>query len=176
MYHVNKKFQEQADYDVLTHIASRGAMERFLETCVFSSLQENTGVLWMDIDDFKKINDVHGHPAGDAYLAAFSQILKDHQTESMLIFRYGGDEFILIARDMDKENIEQLSEKIRRAVQSLEISWSDHSVRATISMGVAFHLPEMKNWQEFLKQADDMLYEAKLQGKNTICKNYDGSI
>ena len=176
LYHVSKKFQEQADFDALTHIASRGAMERFLENCIFSSIQGNTGILWMDIDDFKRINDVHGHPAGDAYLAAFSQILKDHQTENMMVFRYGGDEFILIARDIDKERMEEVCEKIRTAVQSLEISWSEHSVRATVSMGIAFHLPEMKDWQDFLKQADAMLYEAKMQGKNMICKNYSSSV
>jgi len=133
-------------------------------------------MILLDIDDFKLLNDTHGHAAGDEVLVSLAAIMSDSARESDLIARYGGEEFVILMPNTDLAGAVHLAEKIRMSVEStrLIIGSGMKPIEITISLGVAlFH----GNRREFFAEADGALYEAKAAGKNcVIIASSDGTL
>lgn len=123
-------------------------------------------LLMIDIDDFKYINDTYGHVTGDYVLRAISQAINASLGSSGLIARYGGDEFLVIFENANKEYVYQKGFEIR---QSIEQILSEKDYKVSISGGVSVIDESHTNVDEILTQADDLLYIAKANDKNQIC-------
>ena len=121
----------------------------------------------LDIDDFKLLNDTHGHAAGDEVLVILAGIMNDSARESDLIARYGGEEFVILMPNTDLAGAVHLAEKIRMAVESTRLIIGDtvKPVNATISLGVAVFTGSRRG---FFTEADKALYQAKAAGKNCV--------
>jgi diguanylate cyclase (GGDEF)-like protein/PAS domain S-box-containing protein len=120
----------------------------------------------LDIDDFKSLNDLHGHLEGDRYLAELGRIIRMTIRETDSAFRYGGEEFALILPETDGEDAVMLAERVRVAISGHICTLSDGSrVTKTVSVGVAEHL-QGEDVAVFVKRTDQNLYKAKAQGKN----------
>jgi len=124
-------------------------------------------MILLDIDDFKQLNDTHGHAAGDEVLTALAAIMNDTARESDLIARYGGEEFVILMPNTDLEGALHLAEKLRMAVESTRLIIGDRMkpIDITISLGVATYEGERR---EFFGEADRALYQAKANGKNCV--------
>lgn len=124
-------------------------------------------LILLDIDDFKLLNDTHGHAAGDEVLVSLAAIMNDSARESDLIARYGGEEFVVLMPGTDLAGAVHLAEKIRMAVEStrLIIGENMRPVNVTVSVGVALYSGDRRN---LFVEADKALYEAKDAGKNCV--------
>lgn len=128
-------------------------------------------LIMADIDYFKKYNDAHGHPKGDALLRDFSDILKRVFRDSDVVARYGGEEFVVILMETDKDIAVDIAEKLRKAVElkDFEGGYSQPGGRITVSLGVASYTDELKSADDIVKNADNALYRAKEEGRNRVC-------
>ncbi|MFO0687576.1 MAG: diguanylate cyclase [Myxococcota bacterium] len=124
-------------------------------------------LILIDIDDFKQLNDTHGHAAGDEVLITLATIMNESARESDLIARYGGEEFVILMPNTDLAGAVHLAEKIRMAVESTRLIIGDRMkpTLVTISLGVALF---KGNRREFFAEADRALYRAKAAGKNCV--------
>ncbi len=132
-----------------------------------SRTKQPLSLILLDIDDFKLLNDTHGHAAGDEVLMSLASIMNDSARESDLIARYGGEEFVILMPNTDLAGAVHLAEKIRMAVESTRLIIGDSMkpIEITISLGVALF---DGNRREFFSEADRALYQAKAAGKNCV--------
>jgi len=133
---------------------------------------EPLGMILADIDDFKQLNDLHGHATGDQVLVRIAGLMNEAIRESDFLARYGGEEFAILTTGTDLEGAVTLAEKIRMRVA--EESWmcadEQEILRVTVSMGIAVYRGERKG---FFRDADRALYEAKAMGKNCVVVDAD---
>ena len=128
------------------------------------------GLIMIDIDHFKQINDTHGHLAGDACLQALAKLMRPfiHRAGDVLA-RYGGEEFVILLLDSQLTSSAVLAEKFRIAVEGLQIDCESQVLRLTASFGVACGVPDQQSIpQDFLATAEKMLYLAKNDGRNCV--------
>ncbi len=168
------RLERQARLDPLTGIPLRRPFESGLERAYRRSCDEGRplAVVMCDIDFFKRINDTYGHAAGDQALVAVARTLDAQRRENDLCCRYGGEEFVLLFEGAGGERALQLAERLRRAVESLDLVFEERSIALTLSAGVAA-FPELhvKSASELLLLADEALYEAKERGRNRSLLN-----
>ena len=127
-------------------------------------------IVLCDLDDFKGINDQHGHLAGDCVLKETAEILQRYVRSSDAAVRYGGEELLLLLNDTDREGAHQLAEKLRDAVADTVFHCNGEALQITLSLGIATQLPsEVKREERLIDEADRRLYEAKESGKNRVC-------
>ena len=158
--------QRQALTDTLTGIANRRAMDNRIGA-LMSLTAECIGFLLIDIDDFKEINDQFGHQAGDRFLIRFSQEISDAVRTSDFVFRYAGDEFVVVVQNCDEVSLMNTAERLRQKIEELTVSWQGHSLRSTISIGLALSNEAVRNGEELMRIADEALYRAKNSGGNS---------
>lgn len=122
-----------------------------------------------DIDHFKRINDTHGHLAGDYALAELARVVSETVRQEDIFARYGGEEFAVICRGTDLPGAKTFGERIRRRVESQPFVYDGNRLQITVSVGVA-ELPKsgMNDPNELVGAADDALYQAKKQGRNRV--------
>ncbi len=169
----NQKLAELSITDGLTGLANRRRFDEVLPA--ESARAQRTGqllaILMIDIDWFKKYNDLYGHQAGDACLARVASVLKGSaRRPSDLVARYGGEEFIVISADTDTDQAGKLADALRGAVAELGIPHAEslHG-KITISIGFAADVPDQENGGDaLLKRADMALYRAKDAGRNRV--------
>lgn len=125
-------------------------------------------MIMIDIDDFKRINDRHGHLAGDEYLAGMAGVLARSLREQDIAGRVGGEEFLVILPETGLEGAFQLAERIRKNTEGFVLYRQDAGIRATISCGVCQYDQTFAAAQEFVDAVDQALYEAKNSGKNMV--------
>ncbi|MDT2011409.1 GGDEF domain-containing protein [Carnobacterium divergens] len=126
-------------------------------------------ILLLDIDHFKKINDQYGHAAGDTTLMQFAALVMRKLPPNSLVFRYGGEEFIILTDETDREKVKLLAEDIRLAVESYPFILSEtKKIAVTTSIGVSFKVKETQCYQEIINQADEALYRGKAQNRNQV--------
>lgn len=143
--------------------------ERFLEAQHFG---ERLGVLAVDIDHFKKINDTYGHAAGDVVLQQLSRVLKSHTRSLDEVSRNGGEEFSVLVPEASRAKVAALAEKIRIAVESHSFELRDGTdLKITVSIGAAVHPDTIhaSDAKDLFQQADRELYRAKHAGRNQVC-------
>ena len=166
-----RRTEELAIRDSLTGLfVHRYFMERLEEEVKRALRSDRTfALLMMDIDDFKKFNDEHGHIAGDAVLKSIGRILMSKASAGDVVGRYGGEEFAFLALNSSKEDALRLAEDIRTEVQSNFIVLRREHHSATISIGVAMFPADAKLREDIIWEADRCLYKAKAEGKNRVC-------
>ena len=170
-----ESLHKQATQDPLTKVANRAAFDRFLHDLV--ARRDETGasfsLIICDIDHFKRVNDVHGHPAGDEALVTFASVLSSHSREGDLVSRYGGEEFVLLSPDCDLATAARRAETIRQAVeQTLLPSIGNQAV--TASFGVT-EVQAGDSPDSVLARADRALLQAKDNGRNQVIQLGIGS-
>ena len=123
-----------------------------------------------DIDDFKQVNDEHGHMAGDEYLKKTAEILtRVFKRETDIVARFGGEEFVILIPGVDSESIYEIAENFRSQLESSHIEYNGKKIKTTISMGISHCTPELDMQSDLLfTNADRALYMAKQDGRNRI--------
>jgi len=165
----NKALTKLAMVDGLTGLLNRrGFLILAKELCYLGQRnKENMGLLMIDIDKFKKINDKHGHPQGDKVLQVVATLLKSSVRKSDIIGRFGGEEFIILFPAILPDALHRIAEKMRREVEQVPPA----GIPVTISVGLIqgmmqSHLDsELFNW---IAKADKSLYQAKANGRNCV--------
>jgi diguanylate cyclase (GGDEF)-like protein len=170
-----EEFRSRASTDSLTGLANRAAFDEFLSqqahARVRGGLTKALGVVIIDIDLFKRVNDTWGHPAGDAVLRTVGLVLASATRTNELAARYGGEEFALIAPAADPDELGIACERIRQAIAAAEtVLPHGERIRITASLGAAC-LRSMSAPAEvvgLLERADQMLYAAKRGGRDRV--------
>jgi len=126
-------------------------------------------VMMFDIDHFKRINDLHGHLAGDFVLKELARIVQSRIRRDEVFARYGGEEFCIILPETMLEGAVELGERLRQQIQEHTFAFQQDKMRVTVSVGCAVLTDEDRNAGELLKRADERLYEAKNSGRNRVC-------
>ncbi len=159
---------EVSHTDSLTFIPNRKRIISDLQREVMFSDRFGTplAISMIDIDNFKNINDTHGHVTGDDVLQRLATELRDHIRHPDTIGRYGGEEFLVVLPHSTINAASEQAERLRRHVQSLVLESSASKITLTISIGVAQYRIHKEDWQPFLSRADAALYEAKNKGRN----------
>lgn len=170
----NKKLNILVDIDPLTQIANRRSFQNRIESIHLISLRYNHSysIIICDIDNFKLYNDAYGHQQGDYVLISVANTMKSSIRKTDEIFRWGGEEFIVIIPEQNHTEALKIAENLRASVYDLGIKHQKSDLHAvTISCGVASFYPwKTKDigWEHVVKQADDALYKAKLGKKNCV--------
>ena len=155
--------------DGLTGVHNKRYFLEFLDRELASAARHKTplSLIMVDIDHFKKINDTHGHLAGDAALKELCQRLKPRIRTTDLLARYGGEEFAVVLPATDRVGALQVAEVLRAIVEGAPFTHEGIAIPATISLGVAeVDLANVGKADELIKRADGNLYEAKRSGRN----------
>ena len=127
-------------------------------------------LLLIDLDHFKRVNDTHGHPAGDAVLVRVAAIMQAGIRTEDILARYGGEEFAIICRNANLPSASIVGERVRKAVEGAPIEWEGHSLPITISVGIAAAVgAAAESAAKLIAAADAALYAAKRGGRNRIC-------
>jgi diguanylate cyclase (GGDEF)-like protein len=170
---LGRKLNQQASIDSLTGMDNRRSILEFLERAI-EDVQENKGqlsVLMIDVDDFKRLNDTHGPLAGDKCLQSLSQCLQSSiRNKNDKVGRYGGEEFLVVLKDVSKENALDIANKIRRRVEDLNIEIDNVTTLTTsVTIGVCSKsYRQIDSSQNILLEADNALYQGKSKGRNCI--------
>ena len=162
----NRKLMMLACQDRLTEIFNRGEIEKRLKMSIqdMRDAGQPISVVMADLDNFKSINDTHGHEMGDIVLQNAAKVLRESIRQSDAAGRWGGEEFVVVLPGADVETACAVAERIRARMESLDIL-PDRKV--TASLGVAEVLPE-EEYTAFYQRLDEKLYAAKHSGKNCV--------
>ena len=166
---LSHKYQMLANFDPLTNLSNRRVAYDILkqEQSHLSRNKETLSILICDVDYFKRINDQFGHSAGDAVLVELAKIFNEQVREQDCVARWGGEEFLFILPQTCAENATIIAEKIRQRVESHTITFKNHKINVTISVGIA-QFEKRSNIDDIINNADKCLYKAKASGRNQI--------
>ena len=157
--------------DFLTQANNRSAIVSRMNEELTRSARTNASlaVFLLDVDHFKKINDTHGHAAGDCVLIELARRLKEQCRAYDAIGRYGGEEFVVVAPGPHQDEIEAVGERIRLAIAHTPFEAGDATIETTVSIGGVWIPPGAAvSVDEVLKRADQLLYQAKDAGRNCV--------
>lgn len=173
LHRLNRVLRGHAGTDPLTDLLNRRRLATDLGLLAVSLRQSEAlcAVLMFDVDRFKRLNDELGHAAGDAALRSIAAELKRAVRGRDTVYRYGGEEFVVILPDANLVAGTEVAERIRRAIEGLRIQTrlDDEDATLTISAGVAVSEPPHGDWDAALRVADFALYQAKSSGRNRTC-------
>ena len=156
--------------DSLTGMQNRryfdDALREYLQE--FRRIDRPIGLMILDLDHFKMVNDTHGHDVGDEVLRAVSNCLREFTRYHDVAARLGGEEFAVVAPNMDEQLLVKLAERIRKAIASLTVVSGNVRLKVTTSVGLAVW-DRKETAEDFFRRADRMLYQAKRMGRNRVC-------
>lgn len=158
----NKRLEAELKIDPLTKVYNRGYFNLMYDTLLKGHGDMDFYVAMLDIDDFKQINDNYGHQFGDEVLVGMCRFFRRNLNNNCSIYRYGGEEFIIIIKDKTKKEVLDKCEGYRKSIESM--TWSEN-ITVTVSIGVANF---KENKYNTLGKADKNLYLCKLNGKNRV--------
>ncbi|MCY0866811.1 MAG: diguanylate cyclase [Aquificaceae bacterium] len=164
--------REQSLRDQLTGLYNRRFLDETIDKIAAQIKRRGTtlGILMVDIDYFKEVNDTYGHDMGDKVLKEIAKVLVKSVREADLVIRFGGEEFLVLLMDVQSGKSVEIAEKIRKAVESHTIESFGVVLRKTVSIGVSeFPEDSEKIWQ-CIKYADVALYKAKEMGRNRVVR------
>lgn len=164
--------REQSLRDQLTGLYNRRFLDETIDKIAAQIKRRGTtlGILMVDIDYFKEVNDTYGHDMGDKVLKEIAKVLVKSVREADLVIRFGGEEFLVLLMDVQSGKFVEIAEKIRKAVESHTIESFGVVLRKTVSVGVSeFPVDSDKIWQ-CIKYADIALYKAKEMGRNRVVR------
>jgi diguanylate cyclase (GGDEF)-like protein len=159
-----------AQKDPLTGICNRAALDEMMQRELSHARRQDSSysLLILDIDHFKAINDKYGHIVGDCALKAVASTIDSCKREGDLLFRYGGEEFVVLMRDTDLDGSNLLAERIRAAFETTPCTCSGANLDIRVSIGVSV-LQENDSPVSLFARADQALYNAKRNGRNQVC-------
>ena len=160
-----KALIRMADEDPLTGLLNRRALTRELERQL--ALGHDGALLLLDLDNFKDINDLRGHPAGDRVMCTLANVLRDRLGNGHVLGRLGGDEFAVVLSDTDETAAVRIADRLRNAVAAIPVTGGVGTTRITVSAGVA-GFGSGEGWQSVLANADLALYASKDAGRNRV--------
>jgi diguanylate cyclase (GGDEF)-like protein len=165
------RLRELANTDALTGWLNRKTLEQNLSLIHARTKRTNQayGLVIIDIDKFKTINDTYGHAAGDNVIAEVSRLTKEHSRDYDLTFRMGGEEFLIVADNVSEGALQSFSERVRAAIEQQPFALAGFDRKVTVSMGGAISTHNDKDWHDVLERADKALYKAKQTGRNRVC-------
>jgi len=163
-----EKLEKESNIDSLTKVFNRRALGTYLSNlCAKKDIPYELYLIMLDIDDFKIINDTYGHIAGDKILIFIANILKKTLRDGDKIFRYGGEEFVLILNRIDLEHCKKILTRIFELLEKNKLFYKGNSIHVTVSMGSTVII-NGDTPDSLLSRADKALYRAKNEGKNTM--------
>lgn len=173
----NRQLAAIAMTDALTGIPNRRHALSMIKRAWDESQADDRPLacLMVDADYLKRVNDSHGHDAGDEVIKSAANQLRDAARSDDIVCRLGGDEFIVIAPTTPLEGALQLAEKIRHAVSNLRVATGDGEWEGSVSIGVAVRDSSMESPEALIKAADDAVYLAKAAGRNCVASS-DGAV
>ncbi len=165
-----EKTVKASRFDNLTGLYNRQSFDETLESEINRAKRHENelSILFLDLDDFKEINDSFGHQTGDEVLKQVAKIVLNEKRSEDLAARYGGEEIVVIMPETGKVDSLVLAERIRQRVEEMRIDFNGNTVRLTISGGLASFPGNATDAESLLKCADNALYRAKGTGKNGI--------
>ena len=161
-----QRIERLAYYDALTGLANRALLIQRADQALTAQRGKPLALLFVDIDPFKKINDSFGHTGGDALLLAATSRLRGLLRETDTACRLGSDEFVLLLPGMDQAGARQLADQVLTVFRQ-PFAVAGHSLRATVSIGIALYPHDGASFTDLLKNADAALHRAKQEGRNT---------
>ena len=178
-----KKIEEKAKYDSTTKLLNKDAIYIEIENHLLNKDNDlkSLAVVVCDIDNFKRINDTYGHPAGDKALEAVAKMFDDcaSKYENLKVGRFGGDEFVFVYKNMNSKDLNNCINKLKNKIQEQIVEYEKKEIKFTMSFGIyaidgidTFEFSSlteiMSKRDEFFSNADKALYESKQKGKNQI--------
>ncbi|MEN8304008.1 MAG: GGDEF domain-containing protein [Campylobacterota bacterium] len=163
-----KTLEKNSNLDGLTKVYNRRALSTYLnEICSKEKLPHDLHALILDIDDFKKINDSHGHLAGDKVLIFIANILRKTLRDGDRVFRYGGEEFVIILNRLDDIQCKNITNRIINLIRSNKLVYKGIGISVTMSVG-ATRFIQGDTPDSLISRADKALYKAKENGKDQV--------
>ncbi|SFR64240.1 diguanylate cyclase (GGDEF) domain-containing protein [Marinobacter daqiaonensis] len=166
---LQERLHEQANRDPLTGLYNRryldDSLQREIDRC--RRQQEPVGLLLIDIDHFKAINDEHGHASGDAVITQLATLLGSMSRASDIVCRFGGEEFLVVLPGTGREPAMERAEEYRQLFANTPVITEAGAITATLSVGVACWIEPMSP-DELIREADKALYRAKNEGRNRV--------
>lgn len=164
----DEALRKMADHDPLTGLVNRGyfmrEMQETIEEAKYSDA--SAALLFIDLDQFKYVNDTVGHGAGDRLLVQVAEALNHRMREHDVVARFGGDEFIVLARDVDQSNAVGIAKGVLKVLRDMRFVEGEHSFNIYCSIGVAMIESEQYDVDELLSHADMACFQAKSRGRN----------
>ena len=172
---IRARLEQQAMTDSLTGLYNHRAFHERLRQALAnaSRAHESVSVLMLDIDDFKRVNDIYGHGSGDEILRGVAETLKDSVRSSDAVYRLGGEEFAIVITSRSPQNAEQLAHRVVDRVESTDF---DPAGRITISVGLARGPEHAMNPRELIACSEAAMMSAKARGKNQIVLYEDSAM
>ena len=165
----NKYLYTISTKDHLTKIANRRYFEMSMEKLLRQASNQRIGLILIDVDKFKFINDEYGHDAGDLALKHISKILHESANGIGLPARLGGDEFVVYIKNPTEQALFEYAEKLRQTVQNSPIVWHKHTIKLSLSIGAAdYDIDGVITLDQLLKYADEAMFVAKENGRNHV--------
>ncbi len=159
----------QSTHDPLTRLANRRAFEGLLGEVAGNRRREPVSALFIDLDDFKAVNDQGGHAAGDQMLIAVAELLRAQVRTTDTVARLGGDEFAVLLKSCELEAAQRVAHKMVEAVREHHLDWAGKAFRVGASIGVVEITPALPELKDILGAADAACYAAKRGGKGRVC-------
>jgi diguanylate cyclase (GGDEF)-like protein len=161
-----KELERNSNLDALTKVFNRRALTSYLgNICKKGSLRHELHLLILDIDDFKKVNDTYGHIAGDKILIFVANMLRKTLRDGDKVFRYGGEEFIIILNRIDTQTTKLIAQRILNIIENNQLFYKGNSLKVTMSIGITKYVSG-DTPENIITRADNALYESKHNGKN----------
>jgi len=174
LFQLQQELKEQAHRDPLTNLYNRRYFSEVAVNMISLKKREkqDIGIIMLDIDKFKLVNDTYGHGIGDDVLKDLASLLLKHTRASDIVARVGGEEFIILLPNTSLEESVSIANKLRKLIENSQIKIDDkNSLNFTISLGVTKVLENDTKIDTFLNRADEALYKAKESGRNRVCVN-----
>lgn len=167
----SRKLKKEANIDCLTNTYNRRLAVNNLNIMFqeYKKDKVSPAILLFDIDNFKLVNDNYGHDVGDYVLRMITKTIKDNVRYTDTLYRWGGEEFLLICDGLMEEHVMKFANNLKDAIKNIEYENLEEAFQVTISIGISYFKEDDQNIDEVIKRADIAMYQAKMQGKNRVC-------
>ena len=163
----NKQLSVDAHEDVLTTLLNRRGFLPLIEPMIKGTSSEEFCVAFIDIDDFKVINDSYGHEAGDEVLRHITTLMRKEMHDCD-ICRWGGEEIVILMKGYDMETAKERLEALRKSIETIPTAFFNKQIFVTITIGLEKYSKKYKTPEEIIKAADKRMYYGKQHGKNML--------
>jgi diguanylate cyclase (GGDEF)-like protein len=169
--HAHHQLERAAFTDFLTRLPNRIAFDQFINSEKLYEQHRSTGlgILMIDVDHFKKINDTYGHLFGDQVLQTISSIISVGVGSDEMVARYGGEEFAVLLPETNLQTAKNIAERLRINVANKSFEVPCMELNITISIGVAWMPGKIASIETLIERADEAMYQAKRSGRNMVC-------
>jgi len=168
--HENKMLKESSNRDGLTNLYNHRYFHEYVEKLIANNVKK-IGLVFCDIDKFKAINDTYGHTTGDKVLVDIAKAIRLVIPKTSEVFRYGGEEFIVILVDIGEKEAFEVAENIRKYIdKNISVNEKQHYLPLTMSFGLAMYPADAITIQDLVDKADSSMYYAKQNGRNQCCR------